>query len=173
MDTPGTLGEMLAKGRRPFGLKRCRVFEREGDFMETSPFGWRVHPATGEKRVHGGIDGAVWTGSALGESWIVAPLEGTVKEARDAVPGFDRERPEGNFVSLCHDGGVETRYYHLERGTVQVKPGDRVRPGDRLGYMGKTGLATGEHLHFELVCAGRRANPEEFLKTGKVQSAVC
>ena len=41
MDSPGTLEEMLAKGRRPYGLARCRVFEREGDFMETSPFGWR------------------------------------------------------------------------------------------------------------------------------------
>ena len=61
MDSPGTLEEMLAKGRRPYGLARCRVFEREGDFMETSPFGWRVHPVTGEKRFHGGVDGVLKT----------------------------------------------------------------------------------------------------------------
>ena len=81
MDSPGTLEEMLAKGRKPYGLARCRVFERAGDFMETSPFGWRVHPATGERTFHAGVDGAVWTGAALGESWIVAPLAGEVVAA--------------------------------------------------------------------------------------------
>ena len=166
MDSPGTLEEMLAKGRRPYGLARCRVFEREGDFMETSPFGWRVHPATGERKFHGGVDGAVWTGSALGESWIVAPLAGVVAEARDGVPGFDRDRPEGNFVELDHGGGLRTRYYHLECGTVRVRAGDRVAPGDRLGYMGKTGLATGEHLHFELLRGGERVDPAPFLRGG-------
>ncbi len=164
MDSPGTLEEMLAKGRRPYGLARCRVFEREGDFMETSPFGWRVHPATGERKFHGGVDGAVWTGAALGESWIVAPLAGVVAEARDGVPGFDREKPEGNFVELDHGGGLRTRYYHLECGTVRVRAGDRVAPGDRLGYMGKTGLATGEHLHFELLRDGERVDPAPFLR---------
>ena len=155
---------MLARGRRPYGLRRCCVFEREGDFMETSPFGWRTHPATGERRFHGGVDGAVWTGSALGESWIVAPLAGVVRECRDGVQGFDRERPEGNYVVLGHEGGLQTRYYHLAPGSLAVRAGDKVEAGDRLGYMGKTGLATGEHLHFELWLDGGRVDPEAFLK---------
>ena len=164
MDSPGTLEEMLAKGRKPYGLARCRVFERDGDFMETSPFGWRTHPATGERKFHAGVDGAVWTGAALGESWIVAPLAGEVVAAEDGVDGFSRERPAGNFVELDHGGGVRTRYLHLERGTVAVRAGDRVSPGDRLGYMGKSGLATGEHLHFELLLDGVPADPAPFLR---------
>ena len=146
---------MLAKGRRPFGLAHCRLFERDGDFMETSPFGWRFH---------GGVDGAVWTGSALGESWIVAPLGGSVVAMRDAISGFDRDAPEGNFVTLDHGSGIETRYFHFERGTVQVRQGQTVRAGQRLGYMGKTGLATGEHLHFELLIGGERVDPEPFIR---------
>ena len=164
MDSPGTLEEMLAKGRKPYGLTRCRVFERDGDFMETSPFGWRTHPATGERKFHAGVDGAVWTGSALGESWIVAPLAGEVVAAEDGVDGFSRERPAGNFVELDHGGGVRTRYLHLERGSVAVRAGGRVSPGDRLGYMGKSGLGTGEHLHFELLLGGEPVDPEPFLR---------
>ena len=69
-------------------------------------------------------------------------------------------------VELDHGGGLRTRYYHLENGTVRVRAGDRVAPGDRLGYMGKTGLATGEHLHFELLRNGERVDPAPFLRGG-------
>ena len=67
-------------------------------------------------------------------------------------------------MELDHGGGLRTRYLHLERGTVAVRAGDRVAPGDRLGYMGKSGRATGEHLHFELLRDGVPADPEPFLR---------
>lgn len=164
MDSPGTLEEMLAKGRVPYGLRQCRIFARPGDFMETSPFGARRHPVTGETVFHAGVDGAVWTGSALGESEIVAPLPGTVVAAEDGIPGFSREHPRGNWVELAHGDGVHTRYLHLENGTVRVRPGDAVAAGTPLGYMGKTGLATGEHIHFELLIDGQPVDPAPFLK---------
>lgn len=165
MDVPGTLAEQLAKGRIPYGLAQCRIFERPGDFMETSPFGVRIHPVTGERITHNGVDGAVWTGTALGESTIVAPLPGIVLEAVDGIPGFSREYPRGNYVILDHGNGLQTRYFHLECGSVRVRPADIVQVGTRLGFMGKTGLATGEHIHFELWLNGIPVNPIPFLKT--------
>ncbi|MBR1835811.1 MAG: M23 family metallopeptidase [Kiritimatiellae bacterium] len=164
MDAAGTREAMIGKGRKFFGLSRCRVFERPGDWLETSPFGERVHPVTGGKSFHAGSDGAVWTGFGLGESWIVAPLSGTVAAARDGVPGRDDSRPEGNFVEIDHGGGVRTRYLHLECGTVAVRAGCSVAAGERLGYMGASGRATGEHLHFELRVRGEPVDPAPFLR---------
>ena len=79
------------------------------------------------------------------------------------MDGFSRDRPAGNFVELDHGGGLRTRYLHLERGTVAVRAGDRAARGARLGYMGKSGLATGEHLHFELLLDGEPVDPAPFL----------
>ncbi len=164
MDVHSTLAEQLAKGRIPYGLTHCRIFERPGDFMETSPFGERIHPVTGEHISHHGVDGAVWTGTALGESEIIAPIPGIVLEAVDGISGFSREFPRGNYVILDHGNGLQTRYFHLECGSVRVRPNDAVQTGSRLGFMGKTGLATGEHIHFELWQDGIPVNPAPFLK---------
>lgn len=56
----------------------------------------------------------------------------------------------GNYVKIRHDNGMYTMYAHLKYGSVTVKKGTRVIKGERLGYMGATGSATGVHLHFEV-----------------------
>jgi len=82
---------------------------------------------------------------------ITAALDGTVRLARgDSTrggcdPSF---APDANYVVIAHDNGLETQYLHLE--TVAVRPGDKVKAGDILGYSGKTGWACGSHLHFKL-----------------------
>jgi len=102
----------------------------------TSVFGSRVHPITGEDRNHLGLD----LGAKPGQQ-VMAAAGGVVLRA-----GWNGSH--GNQVVIQHDGEVTTRYSHLSR--VLVEPGDVVEAGDIVGAAGKTGLATGVHLHFEV-----------------------
>ena len=102
----------------------------------TSVFGSRVHPITGEDRNHLGLD----LGAKPGQQ-VMAAAEGVVLRAGP-------NGAHGNQVVIQHDGEVTTRYSHLSR--VLVEPGDVVEAGDIVGAAGKTGLATGVHLHFEV-----------------------
>lgn len=66
-------------------------------------------------------------------------------------------RSYGNFVRIRHAGGYETLYAHLS--LIRVGKGEAVRIGRHIGDVGCTGLATGSHLHFELVRDGRLLDP--------------
>lgn len=82
---------------------------------------------------------------------VVAAMEGTVRLARgdSRVGGCDPELGRhANYVVLAHDRGLETQYLHFRE--VTVKPGDKVRAGELLGYSGETGWACGAHLHFKV-----------------------
>jgi murein DD-endopeptidase MepM/ murein hydrolase activator NlpD len=67
----------------------------------------------------------------------------------------------GYVVYLDHEGGMQTRYAHLNR--IDVSVGERVRQGDPLGVVGETGATTGPHLHFEVRISGRAVNPRDYL----------
>ena len=67
----------------------------------------------------------------------------------------------GNCVVLDHGYGLETRYGHLSK--YNVKPGDKVKRGDVVGFVGSTGRATGAHLHYEVRVNGRLRNPVQLL----------
>lgn len=135
-----------------------KVFLDPGEFLVTSPFGKRCHPVTGEEdSFHAGIDGALWNGRMLLETFICAVRDGTVREAADS------EGPAGTYVVIDHGDRLATKYCHLERGSLRVKAGDRISAGTVLGYMGKTGRATGEHLHFEAQIGGECVDPIPYL----------
>lgn len=105
----------------------------------TSGFGWRVHPITGGRRFHAGVD----LGAAYGTP-VLAALAGQVVAA-------DYDGGYGLRVlvqSQLGDRTVQTLYAHLAGVTVQV--GQVVQPGQPLGFVGSSGSATGPHLHFEL-----------------------
>ncbi|WP_287456269.1 M23 family metallopeptidase [Leptolyngbya sp. UWPOB_LEPTO1] len=87
---------------------------------------------------HRGIDYAGGQGSA-----IVAPAAGRVVLIGRESQGF---RVHGNCVGLDHGQGVESIYIHMSR--IDVKEGDFVKPGQRIGAVGATGSATGPHLHW-------------------------
>lgn len=106
-------------------------------FVVTSPYGWRDHPLQGGNDFHSGIDLAVAEGTP-----IVAALDGVVLDTKRG-PSY------GNYVLLMHNSGEATRYCHMQY--VFVKPGESVSQGDILGTVGHTGMATGPHLHFELM----------------------
>lgn len=115
----------------------------------TSPFGTRVHPITGVKKLHDGTDIAVSCGTP-----VAAAAPGDVIE-RSAHGAY------GNRVLVRHRGGVVTAYNHLRRQSVAA--GQRVRAGQKVGTVGQTGLATGCHLHFMVMTDGRPVDPTKWL----------
>jgi len=115
-----------------------------------SDFGPRIHPIKGTKGIHTGID----YGAGAGKP-IYAIGNGVVRKATPNGGAY------GNQVVVDLGGGLESMYGHLSRFTVQ--PGQRVRKGQVIGYVGNTGLSTGPHLHFETRYRGKPVDPEKFL----------
>ena len=68
-----------------------------------------------------------------------------------------RHGGHGNYVRIQHGGGIATGYAHMSR--IAAAPGQRVRRGQVIGYVGSTGLSTGPHLHYELYRGGATVNP--------------
>jgi murein DD-endopeptidase MepM/ murein hydrolase activator NlpD len=112
-------------------------------------FGQRTDPFTGDVEYHTGLDISADRGEP-----VMATANGTVGIAQ-------RSGAYGNMVVIDHGFGLSTRYAHLD--SFHVKPGDRVRRGDVVGYAGATGRATGDHLHYEILVSGRQMNPLQFL----------
>lgn len=101
----------------------------------TSGFAMRLHPILQNWRAHNGVDYSAPTGTA-----VRTVGDGTVNFA-------GRQNGYGNVVQLQHAGGKTTLYAHLSR--IDVRLGQRVEQGQRIGAVGATGWATGPHLHFE------------------------
>jgi len=114
----------------------------------TSPYGMRV--INGRKEFHAGID----IGGPTGTN-IVAAESGRVSYA-----GY--MRGYGNVIILSHDGGYSTVYGH--NSVNLVKKGQYVKKGSIIGKVGRTGNATGSHLHFEIRLSGKPVNPLSYLK---------
>jgi murein DD-endopeptidase MepM/ murein hydrolase activator NlpD len=101
----------------------------------TSAFGWRIHPVTGQSRLHTGTD----LGAPMGTP-VLAAFSGRV-EAADEMGGY------GLAIVLQHSEDTQTLYAHLSE--MFVKPGEEVKQGQVIGRVGSTGMSTGPHLHFE------------------------
>jgi murein DD-endopeptidase MepM/ murein hydrolase activator NlpD len=121
------------------------------DGQVTSAFGWRRDPIDGAARFHRGID----IRAAYGQD-IQAVGAGRVVSAGS-------EGGYGETVVVEHAGGLRTRYAHLSAATVV--PGQEVAAGQVLGRAGRSGRATGTHLHFEVTtAAGDRVDPAIFTR---------
>lgn len=117
----------------------------------TSEFGFRIHPITGEKGFHSGIDLAAPSGSP-----IHAAFDGVVVYA-----GFDQWN--GNHLKIMHGDEIMTVYCHCSE--LFVEKGCVVRAGEIIAAVGSTGSSTGPHLHFELRINDISFNPQYALKT--------
>ena len=113
----------------------------------SSAFGARRHPILGYTRMHRGIDFAAPTGTP-----VLAAGAGVVEIA-------GRNRGYGNYVRLRHNATYATAYGHLSRFAKGLRAGQRVEQGAVIGYVGATGLATGPHLHYEILIDGRQVDP--------------
>ena len=113
----------------------------------SSNFGSRLHPILGYTIQHRGIDFAAPTGTP-----IFAAGDGIV-EVRERENGY------GNYIKIRHNGEYATAYGHMSRFAPRIAHGVRVQQGQVIGYVGSTGMATGPHLHFEVLVNGKQANP--------------
>jgi murein DD-endopeptidase MepM/ murein hydrolase activator NlpD len=104
----------------------------------TSGFGMRRHPILGYSRMHTGVDWAAPRGTP-----IIASGNGVVQEAGWSG-GY------GRHVVIRHGNGYVTTYSHLHAIADGVREGARIRQGQVIGSVGATGLATGNHLHYEV-----------------------
>ena len=124
----------------------------------TSEFGWRRDPFSGVATYHRGVDLRAAYGEAIG-----AADAGTVVFA-------GQQGGYGQTVVVEHGDGVRTRYAHLSAVMTQV--GADVKAGESIGRAGRSGRATGTHLHFEVTQHGRPIDPQTYgpggLKPGGV-----
>jgi murein DD-endopeptidase MepM/ murein hydrolase activator NlpD len=111
----------------------------------TGYFGGRSDPFTGEPAYHQGLDISTDKGQP-----VVATADGAVESA-------SYNGDYGNLIVLEHGFGLMTRYGHLSG--FAVKPGQTVKRGDVIGYVGSTGRATGAHVHYEILVNGKLINP--------------
>ena len=111
----------------------------------TDTFGYRDHPIYHEKRFHYGLDIANAQGTA-----IAAFAGGTVKATGESSS-------LGTYVMLTHPNNITTIYAHCSR--VLVRSGQKVDMGEKIAEMGATGLATGPHLHLEILDGDTYLNP--------------
>ena len=119
----------------------------------TSLYGYRIHPISGVKQFHWGIDIGLPTGTP-----ILAGLTGTVVSVGYDAGGY------GNFVVIEDENGLQARYAHCHE--VLVSQGQTISRGDVIATVGNTGASTGAHLHMEVSINGQRINPIFFVETG-------
>ena len=115
----------------------------------SSPFGYRIHPISGVRKLHTGLDLNAASGTT-----IRAAGSGTVILA-SWYGGY------GNAVVIDHGGGLSTLYAH--QSSIAVSVGQSLVVGDTVGYVGTTGYSTGPHLHFETREWGTPVNPMNYL----------
>ena len=116
----------------------------------TSPFGYRSDPISGQTRFHSGLDFAMDQGNP-----VYATGSGVVESCSFELNGY------GNSVVIDHGFGYKTRYAHMK--IIYVVEGMTVRRGECLGESGKTGKATGPHLHYEVFYRGSPVNPMNYV----------
>ncbi len=109
----------------------------------------RKHPVLGYTRAHKGVDMAVPTGTP-----IYAAGDGVVAEIKL------NDRSYGKYVLIRHNSEYSTKYAHMSR-VANIKKGQRVKQRQVIGYVGMTGLATGPHLHYEVIRYGKHVNPSK------------
>lgn len=115
----------------------------------SSRFGMRRHPILGYTRLHRGLDFAAPRGTpiyAAGSGRIVA---------------LGRNGDFGKYIRIRHRNGYETAYAHMNGYARRLKKGSQVKQGQIIGYVGATGLATGPHLHYEVLRNNKPVNPRD------------
>ena len=114
-----------------------------------SPFGERIHPVLGVKKLHSGIDIIANTGES-----VLASTDGIV-----IASYFDEVR--GNYIEIKYSETLTTTYSHLN--VRLVEKGTTVKAAQIIGNVGKTGLASEPHLHFEVKLNGQSVDPKPLL----------
>jgi murein DD-endopeptidase MepM/ murein hydrolase activator NlpD len=115
----------------------------------SSPFSYRDDPFTGKRQFHYGIDIATNFGNP-----IVATADGI-------VISLGNDKIGGKNIIISHGNGITTHYLHLSK--FLVKSGQKIKRGDVIGLVGKTGKARGPHLHYEVRVNNKPVNPLNYI----------
>jgi murein DD-endopeptidase MepM/ murein hydrolase activator NlpD len=121
----------------------------------SSNFGYRRHPVLGTVKYHTGVDYAAQYGTE-----IYSAANGVVVKA-------GRHGSYGLYLRIRHANGFETAYAHLS--AISVRVGARVRQGDPIGRVGRSGRVTGAHLHHEVILCSNYVDPQKYYKIGAVK----
>jgi murein DD-endopeptidase MepM/ murein hydrolase activator NlpD len=113
----------------------------------SSGFGMRFHPILRSLRMHEGVDYAAASGTP-----IVTPSNATVETVA-------QQNGYGNVVILKHNSKLSTLYAHMSGFQPGLRPGNQVKAGDVIGFVGSTGRSTGPHLHMEVLIDGQAVDP--------------
>ena len=133
----------------PEGKSMRKLFLRTPvDFARiSSKFGKRYHPILNRMRAHKGVDYAAPTGTPI-------------RSAGDGKIKFiGKKGGYGNTIIVQHGGRYSTLYSHMQKFSGGLRRGSTVKQGEIIGYVGKSGLATGPHLHYEFRVNGLHRNP--------------
>ena len=127
----------------------------------SSSFGMRKHPILGYNKMHRGTDFAAPEGTP-----IMASGDGVIVKAGWCGGG-------GNCVKIKHNKTYQTVYAHMKNFSNLAVPGNRIKQGQIIGYVGSTGLSTGTHLHYEVIENGKKINSQLLkLPPGKALEGV-
>jgi murein DD-endopeptidase MepM/ murein hydrolase activator NlpD len=118
-----------------------------------SKMGWRIHPVKNEKKHHNGTD--IIPGNIKGKVYIESAFDGKVMYAGPSKLKKSNGEPDGfgyyvKVSSMINGKWYSHLYAHLEKGSLQVKTGQKITAGTVLGVMGTSGMSTGVHLHWEI-----------------------
>ena len=125
----------------------------------SSSFGMRKHPILGYNKMHKGTDFAAPEGTP-----IMASGDGVIMKAGWCGGG-------GNCVKIKHNKTYQTIYAHMKNFSKLAIPGNRIKQGQIIGYVGSTGMSTGPHLHYEVIENGKKIN-SQLLKLPSGKSLV-
>ena len=128
-------------------LKKFLIRKPISSGIMRSGFGMRYHPILRYSKMHTGVDWADRIGTP-----ILAAGDGVILKAGWSS-GYGRR------IEIQHANGYVTTYNHQSAFARGIKPGMRVRQGQVIGYLGATGLATGPHLHYEVMVNNHFVNP--------------
>jgi len=140
----------VANKNTPVNVVSSSGYVRPVSGRISSPYGYRIHPIYGVKRMHTGVDYAASQGTP-----VVSVKSGTVI-LRQYNSSY------GNYIIVDHGGGVSSLYAHLSGFAISY--GQSVKQGQKIGYVGSTGASTGPHLHFEIRINGNHVNPANYVR---------
>ncbi|MGL9779455.1 MAG: M23 family metallopeptidase, partial [Wolbachia sp.] len=130
-------------------LKDGEIFANplNGDYRISSKFGNRKHPIRGKIVFHKGVDYAAKLGTP-----IHAAAEGVIEYV-------GKNGGYGNYIKIKHKNEYSTCYAHISKFSSNMKLGSKVKQGQIIAYVGSTGVATGPHLHYEVIYNGKHIDP--------------
>jgi murein DD-endopeptidase MepM/ murein hydrolase activator NlpD len=139
----------MAKDKLLSAIPAIQPVKNEDLTRMASGFGYRSDPFTKVRKMHQGMDFTASTGTP-----IYATGDGVVQKADNSLSGF------GNHIEIGHGFGYLTLYAHLSK--YNVRPGQKVKRGDVIGFVGSTGRSQAAHLHYEVHKNGQPVNPINF-----------